>query len=564
MLSLGFVLAQLTKSFVEDVIEERVEKESRYLSDLVDEASNVNELRNLSKELDLGMIYVTNNYQVLLNTTSEVLHLSEEDSKTVQSFIIDNQGEATQYQKGYLRDQLFFFPFQTESKKLDGSLIIVLKVDSLKNITSNIWLLITITVIIGIFIMATLGRNIFEKYIKPIRSAASVADELAQGNYKARTYEGNFGEAAQLTTSINVLARNLQEMTMQQEMQKDRLEAVINNMGNGLVLIDDKGYIHLVNRAFLESFGGTSIDYLGVSYLKAIKEKEIHDAIREVFMTENKVRSSFILPLQIERRFLEVLGAPIINDEEEWKGVVLVFHDITELKNLEQTRKDFVANVSHELKTPITSIRGFSETLLEGAMEDEALRKQFINIILNESQRLQSLIHDLLELSKLEKEEFKLNVEQISLKKLLEDTVMIVDQQAEEKQINIHQNYQEDVQMEGDSARLKQVFINLITNAISYTPSEGEVSISFHEEKGNVNIVIADSGIGIPEEDVPRIFERFYRVDKARSRNSGGTGLGLAIVKHIVEAHHGTINVKSIYQQGTTFSISLPKKFTKN
>lgn len=564
MLALGLVLAQITKSFVTDVIEERVEKEARYLSDFVDEASDINQLDKLSEQLDMGLIYVTKHDQVLLNTTAETLHMSLDESNVVQSFIMDNQDQVTELQKGHIRENLFFFPFETDTNQLKGTLIIVLRIDSLAKITTNIWLLIGVTLLIGIFVMGTLGRSIFDKYIKPIRSAASVADELAKGNYRARTYEGKHGEAAQLTTSINVLARNLQEMTMLQQMQKDRLEAVINNMGNGLVLIDDKGFIHLVNRAFLESFGGDYDDYLGHVYHGAIKEEEIHNAIKEVFMTEDKVRNSFILPLQIERRFLEVLGAPIVNDEDEWKGVVLVFHDITELKNLEQMRKDFVANVSHELKTPITSIRGFSETLLEGAMEDKALREQFLNIILNESQRLQSLIHDLLELSKLEKEEFKLNVEDLSIKKLIEDTVLIVGHQAEEKSIEIVQDLQQDAQIVGDSARLKQVFINLITNAINYTPKNGTVTLSLKELQNTVQIDVSDSGIGIPKEDVPRIFERFYRVDKARSRNSGGTGLGLAIVKHIVEAHHGHIEVQTEYQKGTSFTITIPRKFTKS
>jgi len=563
MLGLGLVLAQLTKNFVADIIEERVENEAQYLTEFVDEASDMKQLDGLSRQLNIGMVYVTKNDKVLLNNTEDILRLSDNEINTVQEFIQNNDGNFSDYQKGYLREHMFFYPFQTNSNGLDGSLILVLKISSLANITSNIWLIIGVTMLIGILVMSTLGRNIFEKYIKPIRSASGVADELAKGNYRARTYEGNFGEAEKLTTSINVLARNLQEMTMQKQMQKDRLEAVITNMGNGLMLIDEKGYIHLVNRAFLESFGGDSSDYLGYLYYEAVKEEQIHKAVKEVFMTEETVRNSFILPLQIERRFLEVLGAPIINHEKEWKGVVLVFHDITELKHLEQMRKDFVANVSHELKTPITSIRGFSETLLQGAMEDEALREQFINIILKESERLQSLIHDLLELSKLEKEEFSLNIESISIQSIIDDIIPIVEQQAHEQEITMNKNIQDDEIIHADSARLKQVFMNLLTNAINYTPKQGEVGIELLEQDDYMEVVIKDTGIGIPEEDIPRIFERFYRVDKARSRNSGGTGLGLAIVKHIVEAHGGWIEVESEYQKGTAFHIYLPKKFTQ-
>ncbi|WP_345243507.1 two-component system histidine kinase PnpS [Pontibacillus salipaludis] len=562
MLGLGLVLAQLTKNFFVDVIEERVENEAVYLTEFVEDASDLSTLEDLSKQLDIGLIYLSEK-QTLLNTTQQVLQLTPGEAETVNSYMNTHQEGFSTTHKGFLEEHMFFYPFEADNSALSGQLVLVLRIDSLTHITSNIWVLIGITLFVGILIMATLGRNIFEKYIKPIRSASNVADELARGNYRARTYEGNYGEAAVLTSSINVLARNLQEMTMHQEMQKDRLEAVINNMGNGLMLIDEKGYVNLVNRAFLEHFGGQEHQYLGHVYYEAVDEVEIHKSVKEVFMTEDKVRHSFILPLQIERRFLEVLGAPIFNEANQWKGVVLVFHDITELKNLEQMRKDFVANVSHELKTPITSIRGFSETLLDGAMSDEGLREQFITIILNESERLQSLIHDLLELSKLEKEEFTLNIEHISVPSLVKDIIPIVEQQANQKGIELEQTIDTEGYIDGDSARLKQVVINLVTNAINYTPNGGTIKLDLKDQKDFFMISVTDSGIGIPKEDVPRIFERFYRVDKARSRNSGGTGLGLAIVKHIVEAHDGNIEVESEYQKGTAFHITLPKKFTK-
>ncbi|GGD16728.1 two-component system histidine kinase PnpS [Pontibacillus salipaludis] len=562
MLGLGLVLAQLTKNFFVDVIEERVENEAVYLTEFVEDASDLSTLEDLSKQLDIGLIYLSEK-QTLLNTTQQVLQLTPGEAETVNSYMNTHQEGFSTTHKGFLEEHMFFYPFEADNSALSGQLVLVLRIDSLTHITSNIWVLIGITLFVGILIMATLGRNIFEKYIKPIRSASNVADELARGNYRARTYEGNYGEAAILTSSINVLARNLQEMTMHQEMQKDRLEAVINNMGNGLMLIDEKGYVNLVNRAFLEHFGGQEQQYLGRVYYEAVAEVEIHKSVKEVFMTEDKVRHSFILPLQIERRFLEVLGAPIFNEANQWKGVVLVFHDITELKNLEQMRKDFVANVSHELKTPITSIRGFSETLLDGAMSDEGLREQFITIILNESERLQSLIHDLLELSKLEKEEFTLNIEHISVPSLVKDIIPIVEQQANQKGIELEQTIDTEGYIDGDSARLKQVVINLVTNAINYTPNGGTIKLDLKNQQDSFMISVTDSGIGIPKEDVPRIFERFYRVDKARSRNSGGTGLGLAIVKHIVEAHDGNIEVESEYQKGTAFHITLPKKFTK-
>ncbi|KGX93387.1 alkaline phosphatase [Pontibacillus halophilus JSM 076056 = DSM 19796] len=563
MLGLGLILGQLTRNFVVDVIEERVEDEAVFLSNTLEGQSDLRDLDGLSRDLDLGLAFISSSGEILHNSASEKLELTDVEDEHFKAYMNEIENGDHRNKQGTIKENLFFYPFEINSPQLEGSLIVVVTIDSLSNITSNIWLLIAATLLIAIVVMVILGKNIFEKYVKPIRSASRVANELAEGNYRARTYEGHFGEAAQLTHSINVLARNLQEMTMQQEMQQDRLEAVINNMGSGLMLIDEKGYINLVNRAFLESFGGGKFDYLGFLYYEAVDQEEIHKSVKSVFMTEDRVRESFILPLQIERRFMEVVGAPIFSEGKEWKGVVLVFHDITELKNLEQMRKDFVANVSHELKTPITSIRGFSETLLEGAMDDAGLREQFLSIILKESQRLQSLITDLLELSKLEKEEFQLQLEQVQIKELIEDIVPIVLHQAQEKGVSLETDLTVNPVIEGDSARLKQVIINLITNAINYTQQSGSVYVHLSELQHEIKIAVTDTGVGIPEEDIPRIFERFYRVDKARSRNSGGTGLGLAIVKHIVEAHQGRIEVESVYEEGTTFYIYLPKSLLK-
>jgi two-component system phosphate regulon sensor histidine kinase PhoR len=291
-----------------------------------------------------------------------------------------------------------------------------------------------------------------------------------------------------------------------------------------------------------------------------IDYEEINQLIAEVFRTEQKVSKQLLVPLFIERRYFVVYGVPIIGMNNVWKGVLLVFHDITELKKLEQMRKDFVANVSHELKTPVTSIKGFTETLLDGAMNNQETLEAFLSIILKESDRLQSLILDLLELSKIEQQGFQLSIQKLDLRLLLEEVITIINGKAVEKDMRLKFFCKlEKVFIEGDADRLKQVFINLIGNAINYTPREGEVTVILLDNGENVRIHVKDSGVGIEKEEIPRIFERFYRVDRARSRNSGGTGLGLAIVKHLVEAHQGTISVRSELGKGSEFIIELHK-----
>ncbi|MEH7157636.1 two-component system histidine kinase PnpS [Neobacillus drentensis] len=416
---------------------------------------------------------------------------------------------------------------------------------------------------IAIIIIIFLCVRITSKYTKPIEAATNVAIELSKGNYRARTKVNRLDETGMLGSSINMLAENLQALVKAQEMQQDRLSALIENMGAGLVLIDSRGYINLINKGFIDIFHVNSADYLNKLYYEVIEYDEICQLVAEVFRTEKKVSKHILVPLFIERRYFVVYGVPIIGTNNVWKGVLLVFHDITEIKKLEQMRKDFVANVSHELKTPVTSIKGFTETLLDGAMNNQETLETFLSIILKESDRLQTLIHDLLELSKIEQQGFILNLQELDLYVLLDEVITMLTGKAQEKNIELELVCkQNQVMVQGDLDRLKQVFINLIGNAITYTPPEGNVTIILLEPRGKVRIHVKDSGVGISKEEIPRIFERFYRVDRARSRNSGGTGLGLAIVKHLVEAHHGNITVRSNLGEGSEFIIELHKYLT--
>ncbi|TGB04085.1 two-component system histidine kinase PnpS [Halobacillus salinus] len=566
MIGLGILLAQLTRGYFVNIFEQRIEVESQYFANYIEQYAKDNdvneaELLDFSEQFQTGMVLISDDGEELINTLEVLPTITEEEKQSIVAQAMESDSVD---QEGRIVDNVFYYPVNIDYERIDGTLLLLSPVKSLTNITKNIWLLIGVTLLLGLLAIFFIGFNIFSKYIRPIRSASVVATELAEGNYKARTYEGHFGEAGQLSRSINILARNLQEMTSTKGMQENQLEAVINNMGNGLVLIDEKGYILLVNRAFLETFGGDGDEYISYLYHDAIPHTAIHDTVQKIIMFEETISETFVLPVNINRKHLEVTGAPILSENQKWKGVVLVFHDITELKQLEQMRKDFVANVSHELKTPITSIRGFSETLLDGAMKDEAMLEQFLQIILKESGRLQSLIQDLLELSKLEREDFRLNIESIDIHKLLEDLTPIVKQHAEQKGVKLETDLQGESYIEGDSSRLKQVFMNLLTNAVNYTPEGGTVSVTLEDTKNLTRVSVSDNGVGIPEEEISRIFERFYRVDKARSRNSGGTGLGLAIVKHIVEGHDGTIHVESEIDRGTTFHVEIPKKFTEN
>ncbi|MGG0890344.1 two-component system histidine kinase PnpS [Cytobacillus horneckiae] len=565
LICLGLLLGQLFKSYYIKVFDERLKKETKLITAYIDDYGGIEGLtqqkvNEMSDMLGLRVSITTNSGDLLFDSgETDPINRHEE---IILDIIADDKESDHALEVGGGSDFHYYWkPLMTDGNQ-GGYIFLSAKMDELESAYSQIWWLLIICLSLALIIIIFLGSSITSKYTKPIESATRVAIELAKGNYRARTYDRHIGEAGKLSSSINVLARNLQEMVKSQEMHQDRLSTLIENMGSGLILIDSKGYITLVNRTYREVFHLDSTEYINQLYYDVIEQKEVTDLIEEIFMTEHKVRQQILIPIGIHRKHFEVYGVPIIGTNDVWKGVLLVFHDITELKKLEQVRRDFVANVSHELKTPITSIKGFSETLLDGAMDDREALRQFLNIILQESERLQTLIQDLLDLSKIEQQGFNLSVEKVNVITIVNEVITIVNRKAEEKNISIlFEKDMEPIIIEADPYRLKQIFINIVSNALAYTTNNGSVAIKVTNDSSKVYIDIEDTGIGIEQSEIPRIFERFYRVDRARSRNSGGTGLGLAIVKHLVEAHKGLVTVESEVGKGSVFRFEFNKKF---
>ncbi|ALC89700.1 alkaline phosphatase [Bacillus sp. FJAT-18017] len=564
LLGLGLLLGQLFKDYYIDSFYERLEKEgnlvSRYIEDYGGlEGTDKQELGKFGDDLGAGII--------LADRKGNILYSSREAALNTEGMVKDAiSGKKERKRFFNLKDDQDTHYYWTEISNGDiteGYLFLSLASSELKDAYKNIWWLLSISLFLALIIITLLGMRITKRYAKPIESAANVAMELAKGNYRARTYvEDKVDETGLLSSSINVLARNLEDMARSQEMQQERLTTLIENIGSGLVLIDSRGFINLINRGYSDIFDVDSADVLNKQYYEAIPYPEINEMIETIFITEKKQHAQVVLPISIERRHFDVSALPIISTHSVWKGVLLVFHDITELKKLEQVRKDFVANVSHELKTPITSIKGFTETLLDGAMNDEKALRDFLSIIQKESDRIQHLIQDLLDLSKIEQHNFRLDISKFDVVSLVKEVTTLLEGRATEKNITVNVfNDPEQLEMEGDPYRLKQVIINLMSNAIAYTPRDGQIEVTVQDTGKRVRLMVKDNGMGIAPAEIPRIFERFYRVDRDRSRNSGGTGLGLAIVKHIVEAHHGKIVVKSNPGNGSEFILEFRKSF---
>ena len=387
-------------------------------------------------------------------------------------------------------------------------------------------------------------------------------DRWASGDLQARVYLDQDDPLDSLAHGMNRVAEVLMERTHDLEQDKKQLEAILTSMANGIIILNHGLTITLINRAAMEMFRIQEPTVTGRHLLEVIRDVKIDDAVHRV-TRQLGTETVHWSPPDNESLVVEVTIASL-PEPVGGLGAVMVSRDVSLQSQLDRMRQDFVANVSHELQTPLTIIRGFTETLLEEDIDRET-RERFTRLIHEEGRRMSRLVDDLLTLSRMEHHSLPFQVEGVDLSVLLESVVSRMVPRAEEAGLTLVSRITTALPMvSGDADRLQEVFLNLIQNAVQYTPSGGAVTVSLPEQipqnaLGMVGVSVEDTGIGIPATDLPRIFERFYRVDKARSRASGGTGLGLAIVKHIVELHQGRIDVSSTVGQGTRFTVWLPR-----
>ena len=441
---------------------------------------------------------------------------------------------------------------------------------SLKTVDKSIqriWLTLLIGLLILFVAAALISYRVASGLTRPLEQITRVSKRIKNLDYQARVTVKRSDEIGELGQAINAMADSLQVQMARIHQNESQLASVLDNMINGIIMIDQTGRIGLINRYAEELLGFSARELVGRHYGEAKQQYELSQIIKDGLERREHLREeiTFYFP---EERLLDLNLVPIIEDKEVFGGILLVLQDVTAIRRLERMRSEFVANVSHELKTPITAVKGFAETLLGGAVNDPETARSFLQIIFDESDRLNRLIGDILELSKIESRRVPLQFSPIELSTFINKTIELMGSEALRKNIRISVKVEPDIYIEADEDRLRQIIMNLLANGISYTPEGGQVSI--HAEpvssKGNgermdydhIRIHISDTGIGIPKKDLPRIFERFYRVDKARSRSSGGTGLGLSIVKHLVELHRGSISVDSKVGNGSTFTIELP------
>jgi len=362
-------------------------------------------------------------------------------------------------------------------------------------------------------------------------------------------------ELGKLARSLQRTAPRVRELVESLQLEGARREAILASMVEGVLAVDKDFRVIFCNDSFARIVGARLPAVPGMPLLELVRDPGLREIITTVLETGQPIDRRLTLPVA-EAHSFEVLAGPLAGAST--RGVLAILHDVTRLERLERVRKDFVANVSHELRTPLAAISGYAETLLNGALEDQENNRRFVEIILAQTTRLGNIASDLLALSELESTARTDQTQPVSVRSALESALRTVESAARLRGVRLLCANLLDIAVMGQQLRLEQVFVNLLDNAVKFNRPNGEVQVEMRRKNGVVNVKIADTGIGIPSEDLPRIFERFYRVDKARSRALGGTGLGLSIVKHAIEQMGGTIHVDSRLGEGTEFSIDIP------
>jgi two-component system phosphate regulon sensor histidine kinase PhoR len=395
-------------------------------------------------------------------------------------------------------------------------------------------------------------------YVGPIIMMKEMTERISKGDFSRRINIYFHNELGDLVRNLNEMSEVLQEKITKITHDKNELQAILSSLVEGVVVIGADDRVLYVSPNFCDLLDVRSRDATGRPYWEVLRNQEINDSIKEA-ISQNKAVKKEIDIIGPKDACFSMQISPVLNDEGKLLSVAAIFHDITELKRFEQMRTEFVANVSHELKTPLTSIKGFVETLQSGAFKEPETARRFLDIISKHADRLESLVNDLLTLSSLESQELAMEFSQENMAKVIQSVVVLSKPQIEKSHHNLAVDVPADLPLvRVDRRRIEQVFVNLLDNAVKFTPPGGKVAIAAEPDGDFIRIDIRDTGIGIESEHIPRLFERFYRVDKARSRELGGTGLGLAIVKHIILAHKGKITVTSKMQEGSTFSVFLP------
>ncbi|MFO1519959.1 MAG: ATP-binding protein [bacterium] len=472
----------------------------------------------------------------------------------VEQALREGYGQSTRYSSTVKMPMMYVArPFE------HGILRVSIPLSGLYESLARIERLLGLGLLLGSLVAFLMSFWLARRFAKPLGEMTGAVLQMAEGNLRVRVPVKGNDEITVLSRSFNHLSEKMDDLVKRISEEKKQLRVILDSMVEGVMVLDSSGQIILTNHAVGEIFS-LQIRPEGLTPLELIRNGDLQQVVKEALSGKDSIEKE----IQIEKggsKQIMVHASPL-KSEEGTEGSVLVFYDVTNVRRLENMRKEFVANVSHELKTPLAAIKGYSETLLHGALRDEKNALKFLQVIDHHADRLTQLIQDLLDLSKIESAQYELRLERAAIDPLVEELRSTFAQRLEEKRIVF-----ETVSPPGDTlwvdvTALRQILSNLLDNAIKYSNPGGKISLSVQKKDGALTFCVEDNGPGIPPEHLSRVFERFYRVDQSRSRQLGGTGLGLSIVKHLVQLHGGETWAESELGKGSRFYFSLPQKGT--
>jgi len=523
----------------------------------------------------------------IVDSDGKVLGDSDEPSGKMENHLdrpeikeadLSDMGTTIRYSRTLQKD-LFYLAIAFESDSDRKFLRLSMPLQDIEKAMNSIRMRIVTATLAVSFLAILLGLIQARRITRSVEEITAFSKEAAAGHFSKRLFLREKGELGELGKNISEMAHELHEKLKLSEEGKQKIEAILRNMSDGLILSDMKGTILLSNEAVSRLFNvASSIE--GKTIMETLRKAELMDMIDKVAVSRERV-SREIEVTHPKDLYLMVTAAPFYayRKEGELSGIILTFHDITRLRRLEEIRKDFVANVSHEIKTPITAIKGFTETLLDGAIDDRENAHKFLETIKINSERLNSLVTDLLTLSGIELGDIVIQQHVVNPEEVIDTVFTILAEKSQSKRLYLRKDVAPEIrELKADRDRLIQILLNLVDNGIKFT-EQGGVTIKVRSEKvkaknadeteavssasnlqpsASIIVSVEDTGIGIPKKHLTRLGERFYRVDRARSRELGGTGLGLAIVKHLVKAHGWEMEIESTEGQGTTVRILCP------
>ena len=502
----------------------------------------------------------------IIDITGKVLSDSEEspalmdnhsDRPEIKEAILGKTGRSIRYSFTLETDMLYIAIPIVEGNQIISIIRLALPLVEVNKNIAYLTRIILSTTIISLLIASLISVIISLSITRPIKEMTEISKSISKGDFSKKLEIHSRDEIGQLSLALNQMSEDLENKIKIISEDKNKMEIILSSVIEGIAAIDKKGKLILCNDAFKKIIH-CSLEALGRFHWEIIRNNQLNELLKDTIQ-KGQTSTQEITILFPQEKIFSASATPLGEKRNIW-GAVVVLNDITQIKKLEKMREEFVANVSHELRTPLTSIQGFIETLKGGAVNDPEKAQRFLEIIEKQSNRLNSLVEDLLKLSKIESQETALNLQLTNLKELLDKVMAEFKEKIILKKIQINTNISPQFPLlKIDPEQIELVLRNLLDNALKYTPEKGEISISFLEREKDIYLEITDNGIGIAQEHLPRIFERFYRVNKDRSRDLGGTGLGLAIVKHVVKVHKGTIGVDSTPGKGSKFFIILPK-----